>query len=448
MLTGHENKPQSANHAWKTKETEETVKGKENNQHKDGSTSGLTETEKKGIPTDIGDSSPLIPQDKRLLSKERLSAILETNSQEENLKNTWEDDDIANYNENTERQLVDYKKATILIPPLNLSSRFDNLVDLSEDQPPSIEEEQEKVNDGIIDEIASDSETELAYEDSGIEIPVISQQDVTRDDGDIGNQESDMEDVRLVVSNGEDQKKKRGRPRGSTKIARAKVMLQEPMQPISKLEELRNKLHFTSVVSSISGKIWVLPSKDWNNDGVPWVVGGDYNVIRNLEEYEGSSQQDMGALDEFNDLINDGNLLELPPDGNLHTWKGMRQNGRVLKRLDRLLFTQEWLTLFPVALIHHLNRSTSDHAPLLLQYKAEMEAKPRLFRFQKMWLQRNNFLEVVKENWEQPIDHHGMLAFSLKLRRLKARLKEWNKVEFGDVFQNLKEAEEDVRIKE
>ncbi|CAI9115187.1 OLC1v1016025C1 [Oldenlandia corymbosa var. corymbosa] len=89
--------------ARKTKDTKDAVAGKENNHHKDWSTSSLTETEKMDILTDIGDSSPLIPQDKRLLSKERLSAILEKSLQEENLKNTWEEDDIANNNVNAER---------------------------------------------------------------------------------------------------------------------------------------------------------------------------------------------------------------------------------------------------------------------------------------------------------------------------------------------------------
>ncbi|CAI9106428.1 OLC1v1005581C1 [Oldenlandia corymbosa var. corymbosa] len=161
--------------------------GKEINQRKEEASSWLTATEKMNIPTDIRDSSPLVPKDKRLLSKERLSAILEKSSQEENLKNTLEEDDMANNTVNAERQLIEYRKPSILLSPLNLLSCFDILADISEDQPNVIKEEQGKVDDRMADEVASDSETELAYTDSGEGIHVISQQDVTRDDGDIGN---------------------------------------------------------------------------------------------------------------------------------------------------------------------------------------------------------------------------------------------------------------------
>ncbi|CAI9105217.1 OLC1v1004090C1 [Oldenlandia corymbosa var. corymbosa] len=269
-------KPPSTNPTWKTKKAAESVTGQETNQHKDESSSGLTAAEKMNIPTYIGDSSPMGSQDKRFLSKEKLSAILEKSLQEENLKNTWEEDDMATNHETKDRQLIEYKKHSILIPPSNLSSRFDIL---------------------------------------------------------------------------------------------AKLIMMENLGLL-----------------------------------------GETNVIQNLEEYEGFSQQDMGAIDEFNDFINNCNMLEFPLVGNLYTWKGTRQAGRVLKRLDRLLFTQEWLSLFPVALVHHLNRSTSDHAPLLLQYKVDMDTKPRIFRFQKMWFRRSSFFEVVKENWDQPIEHQATTA--------------------------------------
>ncbi|CAI9115379.1 OLC1v1016269C1 [Oldenlandia corymbosa var. corymbosa] len=182
-----------------------------------------------------------------------------------------------------------------------------------------------------------------------------------------------------------------------------------------------------------------------NNMGAPWMVCGDFNVIRCLDEYNGVSVQDHSAIEDFNMCIQACNLLEIPAVGEDFTWGGTRQTGWVSKKLDRVLFSNEWLDLFQVNSIENLSRKTSDHSPMLHMFGVQGVSKPRVFQFQQMWLQRPEFISVVKENWEQPIDGFGMIAFSLKLRRLKAKLKEWNKSCFGDVFANLKEAEATVQ---
>ncbi|CAI9115392.1 OLC1v1016291C1 [Oldenlandia corymbosa var. corymbosa] len=174
----------------------------------------------------------------------------------------------------------------------------------------------------------------------------------------------------------------------------------------------------------------------------PWVVGGDFNVIRSLDEYSGNSVQDYGAIDEFNQCIEENNLMKIPSVGDDFTWGGTRATSWVSKNLDRILFSSEWMDVFPKVSIELLSFTTSDHSPLLLQFDAQLESKPRSFRFQKMWLQRGEFKDLVQYNLSQPVWGSGMLAFSLKLRRLKLALKEWNKLHFGDVFQNLKLAED------
>ncbi|CAI9106311.1 OLC1v1005440C1 [Oldenlandia corymbosa var. corymbosa] len=152
--------------------------------------------------------------------------------------------------------------------------------------------------------------------------------------------------------------------------------------------------------------------------------------------------QDYGAIDEFNQCIEENNLMEIPSVGDDFTWGGTRATGWVSKKLDRILFSPEWMDVFLKVSIELLSRTTSDHSPLLLQFDAQLESKPRSFRFQKMWLRRGDFKDLVQYNWSQPVWGSGMLAFSLKLCRLKLALKEWNKLHFGDVFQNLKLAED------
>ena len=62
------------------------------------------------------------------------------------------------------------------------------------------------------------------------------------------------------------------------------------------------------------------------------------------------------------------------------------------------------------------------------------------FRFEKLWIKDRNFKELVGKWWEEmePISGNLMYQFQQKLRKLKAKLRTWNKEEFGDTFQENK----------
>ncbi|CAI9112467.1 OLC1v1012921C1 [Oldenlandia corymbosa var. corymbosa] len=181
------------------------------------------------------------------------------------------------------------------------------------------------------------------------------------------------------------------------------------------------------------------------NQNIPWMVGGDFNVIRSLEEYSGSSVQDHATMKDFNDYIEESSLTELLTLGEEFTWGGIRSTGWVSKKLDWILFSMEWLSMFPKVSVENLNRTTSDHSPMLHQFDTILESQPRTFCFQNMWLRREGFMALVKESWELHVEGFGMLGFSLKLRCLKAKLKEWNKMAFGNVFDNLKAPKKEVQ---
>ncbi|CAI9108792.1 OLC1v1008475C1 [Oldenlandia corymbosa var. corymbosa] len=175
----------------------------------------------------------------------------------------------------------------------------------------------------------------------------------------------------------------------------------------------------------VESEVEIDSDKEENFDGKNSILETvNFNVIRHIDEYEGNAQPDRGATDDFNQWINSCNLTELSPLGNIFTWSGNQQNGKVLKKLDRVLFSQEWMDFFQASSIHNLNKTTSDHAPLLHQFRVEMETRPSIFRLQKMWMRRDSFLDVVKNNWELPHHMIGMIGFSMKLRRLKERLKD------------------------
>lgn len=92
-----------------------------------------------------------------------------------------------------------------------------------------------------------------------------------------------------------------------------------------------------------------------------------------------------------------------------------------------------------------LSRATSDHSPLVLKASFQMHSGPRRFRFQNMWIKRPDFLDVVKRCWSESQQGYGMYLFSCKLRNLKQSLRIWNRDKFGNVFRNVKEAEDRVK---
>ncbi|KAL0410606.1 UNVERIFIED_CONTAM: hypothetical protein Slati_3650300 [Sesamum latifolium] len=85
------------------------------------------------------------------------------------------------------------------------------------------------------------------------------------------------------------------------------------------------------------------------------------------------------------------------------------------------------------------------YAPILVRVRVSTSSSPSSFRFQNMWFRHPNFMTVVQDSWNQPSSLTGMLWLAEKLRRLKACLKQWNKEIFGNIFDQLSQAEESVR---
>ncbi|CAI9112858.1 OLC1v1013358C1 [Oldenlandia corymbosa var. corymbosa] len=133
---------------------------------------------------------------------------------------------------------------------------------------------------------------------------------------------------------------------------------------------------------------WSESEKDGSHQhpNTPWMVGGNFNVIRSLDEYSGISVQDQAAMAHFNDFIEEASLTELLTIREEFTWCGTRSTGWVSKKLDRILFSMESLASFPQS------------CAMLLQFDTTLEVQPRSFCFQNMWLRRDDFmgLESVK----------------------------------------------------
>ncbi|KAL2248287.1 UNVERIFIED_CONTAM: hypothetical protein Sindi_2681000 [Sesamum indicum] len=163
---------------------------------------------------------------------------------------------------------------------------------------------------------------------------------------------------------------------------------------------------------------------------VPLIVGGDFNTMLHTHENQGGTISSLGAIEDFNDMVLDSGLIDAGFEGEPFTWT----NKRVWRRLDRVLYSQEWTELFNSTRVSHLPRRLSDHHPLLITATRTEDKVPSSFRFQHMWIMHHNFQDMVKQSWGAPIHGYGMYRLQQKLYRLKDHLKQWNKDKFGNIF--------------
>ncbi|KAL2235630.1 UNVERIFIED_CONTAM: hypothetical protein Sindi_1295200 [Sesamum indicum] len=100
---------------------------------------------------------------------------------------------------------------------------------------------------------------------------------------------------------------------------------------------------------------------------IPWLIGGDFNAVRDLSEVCGTSGDIRTVMEEFNAAIQNTGLLPLPMQGEWYTWHNHSATPRNLwKRLDRMLINDRWMARFPNAFYSVLTPRTSDHSPMVL----------------------------------------------------------------------------------
>ncbi|KAG5631336.1 hypothetical protein H5410_003053 [Solanum commersonii] len=70
---------------------------------------------------------------------------------------------------------------------------------------------------------------------------------------------------------------------------------------------------------------------------------------------------------------------------------------------------------------------------------AKVKDHMRYFKFLNSWTDQPNFIDIVKNLWERPIEGNNIWRFHQKLKRLSSTLSSWSRREFGDIFIKVKE---------
>ncbi|XP_059315370.1 uncharacterized protein LOC132065975 [Lycium ferocissimum] len=162
---------------------------------------------------------------------------------------------------------------------------------------------------------------------------------------------------------------------------------------------------------------------------VPWLVGGDFNVILLQKEKLGGLPVTLAECEDFAFCINSCELFDLGFKGSLFTWwNGRSAEDCIFKRLDRIFVNALFQDTFKEIEVEHLSRIGSDHAPLLMTFGKESVNIQKPFRFLNIWTQHESFQ-------------------TLKLKNMKRFLSVWSRETYGDIFKQVAIREEAVKIK-
>ncbi|XP_042966737.1 uncharacterized protein LOC122300279 [Carya illinoinensis] len=158
--------------------------------------------------------------------------------------------------------------------------------------------------------------------------------------------------------------------------------------------------------------------EDTNTNNLPWIVVGDFNIIRYDYERRGGKPRNAMAMEEFNHTIDICGIMEMPFSGPSLSWcNGHSNYTRSWARLDRIFFNASGCNQFHEAHVKYLPRTSSDHAPMLFSLV-----------------------------WEREVLGSPLSRLVVKHKSLKSALRIWNKQIFGRTEANIARLE--LRIEE
>ncbi|XP_075077104.1 uncharacterized protein LOC142163855 [Nicotiana tabacum] len=182
---------------------------------------------------------------------------------------------------------------------------------------------------------------------------------------------------------------------------------------------------------------------------LPWLVGGDFNVLLNEEEKIGGLPVYPPEYEDFAFCVNSCELFDTGYKGSPFTWWNGRPNAEcIFKILDKIVVNSPFQSIFPTTEAKHLTRTGSDNAPLFMTCGDNATTFTKPFKFLNFWTKHASFMEVVRQNWQADFTGDPFLMFKQKLKRVKIALSKWSRFTYGGIIKQLALREDVVRIKE
>eukprot|EP00253_Pinus_taeda_P004365 PITA_04365 len=178
-----------------------------------------------------------------------------------------------------------------------------------------------------------------------------------------------------------------------------------------------------------------------------WIIGGDFNLIRSLDEKTGGLRRRDHFMDSFNEMIEELRLVDIQSIIGIYTWNNRRGGkNQIASRLDRFLVSEAIMKMDVFVEAKIIPSLGSDHWPIRLEIDIKRIQGKRPFRFEAFWLRDPDFIKKVEDWWGNCTSQGRcrMHTFQLKLKSLKGQIKRWNKEEFGNILEDKQKLEKEM----
>eukprot|EP00253_Pinus_taeda_P018186 PITA_18186 len=181
-----------------------------------------------------------------------------------------------------------------------------------------------------------------------------------------------------------------------------------------------------------------------------WIIlGGDMNIIRQVEEKYGGNFHADPSRDKLETIIQLYNLIDTPLSNGKYTWTNKRAGSHNIKeRLDRFLIQEGVVGNFQAIRSHIIHGTASDHKAMVLTLDKGINLGPLPFKYNKSWdihedfrtlwardkaiseRKKKNDLLVEMESWHKEKEQTQYTAEDLeKEKNLYKELYRQNRVE-------------------
>ncbi|XP_077219708.1 uncharacterized protein LOC143853894 [Tasmannia lanceolata] len=167
---------------------------------------------------------------------------------------------------------------------------------------------------------------------------------------------------------------------------------------------------------------------------LPWLVVGDFNVVRYPNERFGGSLGSLSEMEELSSCISVCSLADINAIGHTLTWNNKSSIAeRKLAKLDRVLVNDQWITQNSSSFADFLPHNISDHCKITVSLFPHPSLGPKPFKFMNMWLADTSLYPIVEMAWQTKVRGNPMYVLTQKLKEVRNKIRQWHKDVFGRI---------------
>lgn len=188
---------------------------------------------------------------------------------------------------------------------------------------------------------------------------------------------------------------------------------------------------YASLKAYIMNDLWLYLRKLGSIVNIAWVVAGEVNQPLDIGDKKGGKPFNQTLAHHLKSTIDDCNLIDMGFQGTTFTWtNGCIGAANIREQIVRAWCNIQFIQQFERVMVQHLNRTASDHHPLLLGVPQTTHTDIFTgFRFLEVWFRHPDFGRNVEEFWK-PKPHN----LSETMAHFKKYIWQWNKEHFGNIF--------------